>query len=125
MNLRTFSPAGWAIIAAVAAILLFGGWWFVTAPGRAAVKAAKAEVAATFSDARMGSAVEANQIGGQARGEAATSETLSQETAHAIQAAPGAQQRLDPALNRVARERVCLRPAYRERPECKLLQPGS
>lgn len=121
---RALSPARWAIVGVILVCALVACWYVLTEPGRARQRAAAAGAEGELARAFGRSAVEAGQLVDQARDQAARSETLTQETADAIQAAPGAGQRLDPALNRTARERLCLRAAYRDRPEC-LQRPGA
>lgn len=122
---RTLAPWAWVAVAAVVLALVLLAAWFVTEPGRARQRAAEAEVSAKLSDARTRSAGEAIAIQDAASDAAARSEQLSRETADAIRNAPGADQRLDPDLNRAARQRLCLRAAYRERPECVQLARGA
>jgi len=112
------APVGWAVSAACAFVLLFVVWFIATEPGRQRAKALNAEVQSELSGARTkaaGDAIATNEAASKA---AAASENLSRETADEIRKAPGADVRLDPDLNRVARERLCRRDAYRLAPEC-------
>jgi hypothetical protein len=77
-----------------------------------------ARVDSQLSQSRTASAGEAAVIQDKARNEAGASEQLSRDNANVIQAAPGADVRLSPDLNRAALERVCRRAAAARRPEC-------
>jgi len=109
----------YAVLALAALLLLWGAWWaIIIRPADNAKEAATARVEGGFATARTESARDAgNTLDGALKG-AATNEQTARETADAIRQAPGADVRLDPALNRTARERLCLRAAYRDRPEC-------
>jgi len=113
----------WAWIAAGLAltgtIILIG--WFVTEPGRARQRAAEARAARVIAEGQAKAGGDAVIILDGALGDAQHSEDQSRENADAIRKAPGADQRLSPDLNRVARERLCNRPSYRGRPECMQL----
>lgn len=122
---RALSPTGWALAAMLAIAAILAAWWVLTEPGRARHRAAEAELGARLSDARTESARDAVTIQGNAAQAAAESEQLSRESADVIRNTPGADQRLDPRLNRVGRERLCLRAAYRNRPECVQLARGA
>lgn len=120
---RLMSPGSW-IAAGVAVLLIAGfGWWVLTEPGRANQRAADARAEAALGGSRTVSAQQAAVTLDQAHTAAAAAAQLSRESADVIQAAPGADQALDPRLNRTGRQRLCLRDAYRHRPEC-LQQPG-
>lgn len=119
------TPLGWLASALVLAAVVALGWWFVTEPGRQRQRAAEAEVSAKLSDARTKSAADAISIQDGASDAAAASEQLSRESADAIRNAPGADQRLDPGLNRAGRERLCRRAAYRDHPDCVQLSRGA
>ncbi len=75
-----------------------------------------------LSKGQTGAALEsgADAVGtvGDVGARAAETDRLTQENADAIRSAPGADAPVDPALDRVARERLCRRAAYRGRPEC-------
>lgn len=120
---RTLGLAGQIACAVVAlTALALVVWW---AGGGARREAAEARAEAAMSDSRAKSAADAGVILDQAHTASTESETLSRETADAIRNAPGASVRLDPGLNRAARERLCLRAAYRDRPECAVFKSGS
>lgn len=103
--------------------LIFLYWLVFMKPAQDRRAKRSAEVAGALSDSRTQSATDAGVILDGAHADATASEQLSRETEDAIRQAPGADVRLDPALNRTARQRLCERPAYRGRPEC-VQQPG-
>lgn len=121
---RLFSPQRWALVGIIVLVAILAIWWVLTEPGRANQRAAEARADGAFSTGRTSSAVEAGKIAGAAHQAAQASEALSRETADVLRQAPGAAERLDPELNRIARERLCLRAAYREHPICAVQQPG-
>lgn len=127
MNLRrllSFQPfAPWVVIvAAVVALLLVAGIVFHVTNG--AREAAQNKVNAEMSGARAKATAEAGQVVDRAHDFQSGSEALSRENADAIRQAPGADQRLDPALADVARRRMCERASLRRTAECvQLLGP--
>ena len=104
---RLLSPTRWAIVAGIVLITICIIVWVLTEPGRANQRTADARTAGAMSETRAGSAARAVQILDGAHANATNSEALSRENADAILQAPGAGQRLDPELNRTARERLC------------------
>jgi hypothetical protein len=121
---RLFNPAAWAAVIVITLAAALGMGWFVTEPGRANRRAAEAGASSEMSGARAGAAADAGAILDDTHSAETQSEALSRENADAILQAPGADQRLDPELNRTARERLCERAAYRGRPECAVQQHG-
>lgn len=110
----------WACAAGALLVILLAAGWLLTEPGRQKARAVQAEAATELAGARTAAAADAGQTLDRAHAETTASEALSRETADVIRQAPGADQRLDPALNRVGRERLCERPSYRNTRECKL-----
>jgi len=107
------------IASAVAlAVVLLAAWWLLSSNARHKREAAEARAGQAMSEARTESGAQAGVILDRAHERAAASEQLSRETADAIQAAPGADVRLDPGLNRAALERVCKRASAAGLPEC-------
>lgn len=116
MNLLTPLPrVPWkAVLIGLAAIIVFAGAVHVAGgPARRAAAVAKAD--AHVADTRAGTAAGATRILDQAHAAAAASQDLTRETADVIDATPGADQPLDPRLNRAGRERLRLREAYRSK----------
>jgi Flp pilus assembly protein TadB len=120
---RALGLLGWVAVAAVAVLLIAAAWWQAGAGARR--EAAVARTGAALSASRTASAAQATEtIAAGAERDAAT-DRQTQETAHAIDNAPGAHQRLDPALARAGLVGLCQRAAYRGRPEClQLARPG-
>lgn len=128
MNLRRylswqpFTPTVFLIGCAVALVLVVA---IVLGVINGAREAAQTKVDAAMGNARAKSATEAGQTVDRAHDFQTNSETLSRENADAIRQAPGADQRLDPALADVARRRMCERASLRRTPECvQLLGPA-
>lgn len=121
---RTFGAATWwtLAVAGVVAVLLL--WWLLASLETARNAAREAQAGATLAGARGQAGGEAIVIQDGALTAAVQSESLRRESSDVIHQASGADQRLDPDLNRTARERLCLREAYRGRPECALQPAG-
>lgn len=113
--LSLLPPFAWrAVIIALASIVLFAGAVHLAGgPARRAAAGAKAE--AHVAGTRAGTAAGSTRILDQAHAAAAASQDLTRETADVISSTPGADQPLDPHLNRAGRERVRLREAYRSK----------
>ena len=121
---RLLTPAAWVVLIGITLAALLWMGWFVTEPGRANRRAVEAGASSEMSGARAGAAADAGAILDSTHSADTQSEALSRENADAILQTPGAAQRLDPELNRTARERLCERAAYRGRPECAMQQHG-
>lgn len=78
----------------------------------------EAKLAGNQTGAALASGADAVEAVGEVGARAAASDALTKENADAIRSAPGAAVPVDPALDRVARERLCRRAAYRGRDEC-------
>jgi hypothetical protein len=116
---RTLSPEVWIAGAMLSAVLLFGLWWILIAgPAQQRQQIAAAKVSSAFAASRSDAAADAAKATDKAHAAEASTEALSRETSDVIHAAPGADVRLDPALNRTARERLCQRASYRGTPDC-------
>lgn len=121
---RLFNPTIWAVLIFVTVAGLLGAAWFVTEPGRQKARAVEGAVTGALGQARSVSASEAAAVADRARDSADQNETLSRENADAIDRAPGADQRLNSALNDIGRRGLCKRAAYRRSAECvQLLGP--
>lgn len=124
-RLLSFQPfAPWVFLTAVGVALLVVGL-IVFNVLNGAREAAQNKVDATMGAARSKATAEASQIIDRAHNAQTQSEALSRESEDAIRQAPGADQRLDPALNDVARRRLCERPSLRRTEQCvQLLGPA-
>lgn len=116
MNLRTFTPIGWAVIAAITVSAALGILFVLTGPSRHAATQARAQ--ATLSDTRTGSAAAAAETIAAGAAREAAGDKLTLENHDAILAAPGADQRLDPRLNSAGLDGVCRRPSARRTNRC-------
>ncbi|WP_337186685.1 hypothetical protein [Phenylobacterium sp.] len=113
--LRILTPRAWAVLAlAVVVLALFA--WAVSSPARRAAAGAKVEAAAAAARARAAGDAVVVVVDGAARD--SRTDRLTQETSDAIDALPGARQRLDPELNRAGRHGLCQYAAYRQHPDC-------
>lgn len=113
---RTLGLVGWLVVGCVALVIVCAGLWWATGGARRDAAIAKANAA--FSDSKAKSGADAGQTLDKAHQASTDNEALSRENADAIRNAPGADQRLDPSLNRAALERLCRREAYRNEPDC-------
>lgn len=123
---RTFSPTTWLLGLAASVALMLAAWWVVIGgPAHDRKAAAEARASAEYAAGRADAAADAAAIADQAHSAATASETLTRKNADEIHAAPGADQRLDPALNDAGRRGMCRRPSYRATAECvQLLGPA-
>ena len=116
--LTHWRAAVWAALAAAAA-LAFGLWRAQigeTARLRGELAVAQGQSAMAQAQAKASGAASAVVAAGAAR----EGQTLAQHTEnqHDIQAAPGADQALDPGLNDAGRRGLCAYRAYRDDPQC-------
>jgi type VI protein secretion system component VasK len=123
---RALSPTAWLISAAALALILLTLWWLVIGgPAHDRRAAVKANAQATYARSRTDAAADAAGVVDQVHAAALQSADLTRKNADDIHAAPGADQRLDPALNDAGRRGMCQRPSYRRTAECvQLLGPG-
>ena len=115
--LRTLTRTGWAIVAALIAVVLILGMCSYVGMQRRAAQEARG--AAGMAEAGREAARDA--IGVVERSQARSDETdaLTKENRDAILSAPGADQRLDPGLDAAARRAVCLRRSSAHLAECR------
>lgn len=125
MNLRALTPAAWITVACAGAVALAMLAYFLTAPLRAAQEAAKGRAGGIQSQEHTGAVNEAQSVTANAVNSAAASEETSRDNEQAIRAAPGADQAVDPALNRAALERVCRRPSAARTSVCLQFARGA
>lgn len=119
---RSLGLLGWIAVAAVAIVLVGTALYFAGGGARRETAAAKSETALAASRAASGSEATETIAAGAVRDGA--TDQLTQETAHAIDSAPGARAPVDPAVSHAGLVGLCRRAAYRSRPECvQLLGP--
>lgn len=116
--LRSLKPLGrWVVAGAVLALLL-AGFLLVQSWRSTSTAKAEARLATNQTGAAMASGADAVEtIGNQMAGEAAI-DRITRENENAIRTAPGADAPVNPDLDLIARERLCRRAVYRQRPEC-------
>lgn len=125
LQIPALDAVQWALAAVAVAAACFVAWWFITAPARDAVHQAQARSENIQGQAHVASAADAAKVIDQAHATINTIEQTTRENADAIRHAPGADQPLDPGLNRVALERLCHRPTYAHSSQClQLARPA-
>lgn len=121
---RFLTPRGWLIVAVLFLIMVIFGLYLLGERERDAARAVGAKIETSRTGALIESAKEAAAINDAARDAADDNEAKAREAEHAIQNAPGADLRLDPALNRTGRRGLCNSPSYADSPACAVQQPG-
>lgn len=119
MNWPRIAGALAVVLSALAVV--FGAWWLLTEPGRARQRAAQAEASAADARAGQASARDAITVTEAAHAADDRSAALTQENTRAIQAAPGADAPLPPAVAAAGRRALCLRVAAAGDPRCREL----
>ncbi|WP_298699177.1 hypothetical protein [uncultured Brevundimonas sp.] len=121
---RLLSPTGWAVVLAVVCIIALLATCARDARRDAQRAHQAAEIAAGLTEARTQAARDAGLIRDGAEARDAAIDNLNRRNTDAIQSAPGADQRLDPAVTDAGRRALCLRDATRGDPACReLFQP--
>lgn len=114
---RALDPTTWVYLI-IASVILIGGvlWvaWILGAPAREAAQRAQT----TIAEGQAAAGRDAIGINEKARDAAEASKDLDRKNADEIRKAPGADQPLDPDLNRTGNLRVCHRAAYRCSSKC-------
>jgi len=115
--IRSLTPFGKLLLLGALAIALVWGFVFVRdlMVGSAKVEA---KLGRNQTEAALQSGTDAvGTIGAQGAAEEVT-DRITRENDNAIRSAPGADTPVPAAVDSVARERLCRRAVYRERPEC-------
>lgn len=109
----------WAsAVVAIVMIAIFAWWLFIGLPAQEARERAMLRVD-HITDQEQGKATNAAQaITAEATNTAAQNEELTVEHSQTIHAAPGADARVDPAVDRALHDSLCQRAAYRHTPYC-------
>lgn len=113
---RLFSPTRWAVMGVVLLVLIFGGYWLLTEPGRQRQKAAEARAASEFSQARTGAAKDAVAIVVEQGAREDQIDSNVMEAERELRQAPEGDR------NRIALRRLCLSDAARNDPACRTMQ---
>lgn len=108
----------WFAAAVAVLMVIIFAWWLITSPAREARLRAEHRVDDVTQQEQAKATNAAVAIAESATNTAAHNEELSREHERTIQAAPGADQRVDPAVNRALHDSLCQRAAYRNTPYC-------
>lgn len=122
--LRSLAPLGRWVLGIGLALFLVAVIGGVRSCQSAQTAKVEARLGKNQTGAALASGADAVETIGDQQGREAAADQLTRENADAIRNAPGADAPVDPALDAVARERLCRRAAYRVRPEC-LQQPAA
>jgi hypothetical protein len=122
--LRSFTPLAIKVIVVLAVLLLAAGFVSLKSCQSAQVAKTEGRLGRNQSTAALESGADAvgtvsNQIGREA-----AIDQMTKENFDAIRSAPGADAPVPPAVDAVARERLCRRAVYRVRPECLQYAPA-
>ena len=118
LQIPALDAVQWALAALAVLVVCIAAWWLITSPAREAQEAAKGRATTIQSAANSASGRDAANITDRAHNTASTIENTTRDNADAIRNAPGANQPLNPDLNRVALERLCKRPSYARTEQC-------
>lgn len=106
------NPKGWAVLAAILAVIVLAGWWVWTDRARNAERAAKAEAANTFAGGRA-------KAGADAVGVVTGNADRAAEIDNRVEASEDAIRNAAPAdRDAAALRELCRSKSARLRPEC-------
>lgn len=115
---RALTPLGrWVALAALVLIAL-AVWWIVASWQGGRTAKVEARLSRNQADAALASGADAVATIGRQGGREAAIDAITRENDHAIRSAPGADTPVSAELDALARQRLCRRTVYRERPEC-------
>lgn len=122
--LRFFDPRGWAAVAGALIVMVLILMVASRCTHDARRDAREARGAQAIAEAARDAAGDANAIRDRSDARSQAIDNQTEENRDAILNAPGADQRIDPALNAAFRRSVCMRHASADLPECRaMLQP--
>lgn len=122
--IRSLTPLVRWIIFGLLAVLLIGVAALVQSWRSSSTAKTEANLSRNQIEAALESGADAvGTIGKQSAAEDAT-DTITRENENAIRSAPGADTPVPAAVDAVARERLCRRAAYSQRPECLQYAPA-
>lgn len=122
--IRALTPLGRALIAGLVLVLLLGSIFTLQTCQSARTAKTEAQLNRNQTEAALASGADAvGTIGDQTGREAAINATT-KENSDAIRSAAGADTPVPAAVDAVARERLCRRAVYRQRPECLQYAPA-
>jgi hypothetical protein len=116
--LRSLTPLGRWIGTAVLLALVLGGLLFLQTCQSARTAKTEARLNRNQTEAALASGADAVGTIGDQTGREAAIDAITKENSDAIRSAPGADTPVPAAVDAVARERLCRRAVYRQRPEC-------
>lgn len=118
-----FGMARWIWIIAALALAVLAVWWVVATLTDSSTAKTEARLSENQTEAALANGTDAVQSVGRTTEYERRVDIITRETERVIREAPGADAPIDPDLQRLAIERLCLRTAYREHPECLLDAP--
>jgi hypothetical protein len=122
---RSLTPLGVRVIIGIvsAIVIALAAWWlFATLAGGKTAKT-EAKLNENLAEAAIESGQDAVETVGRTIEYERHIDYITKENERAFRQAPGASAQIDPNLHRLALDRLCQRPAYREHPDC--LQPAA
>ena len=115
--------ARWVWIAVALGLTVLVAWWLVATLTSGSTARTQARLGKNQTEAALASGTDAVQSVGRTVEYERRVDVITRETERVIREAPGADAPIDPDLQRLAIERLCLRTAYREHPDCLLDAP--
>jgi ABC-type Na+ efflux pump permease subunit len=122
--IQSLTPLGLRVIGVLVLALVILGLFTIRSCQQQSVADTKTELSQNQTEAAIASGVDAVDVVGEQSGREATIDRQTKENTDAIRNAPGADTPVPPTVAAVARERLCQRATYRERPECLQYAPA-
>jgi hypothetical protein len=116
--LRSLTPQAIRVIVGPAIALMIAGFFALQSCQTASTAKTESRLSKGQTGAAIASGADAVETVGDVGARAAESDRLTKENSDAIRSAPGAAVAVDPALDALARKRLCQRPAYRGSEQC-------
>jgi len=116
--------ARWIWIAAAFGLTVLVAWWLVATLTSGSTARTQARLSKNQTEAALASGTDAVQSVGRTVEYERRVDVITRETERVIHEAPGADAPIDPDLHRLGIERLCLRRAYRQHPDCVLDTPA-
>lgn len=113
-----FGMARWIWVTTALVLITLAVWWVVAALTDSSTAKTEARLNQNQTEAALANGTDAVQSVGRTTEYERRVDIITRETERVIREAPGADAPIDPDLQRLAIERLCLRTAYREHPEC-------
>jgi hypothetical protein len=122
--IRSFTPLGRWVIGGLLAAVVVAGILLLQTCQEAREADTKAELASNQTEAALANGRDAVETSSNVRTRVDAIDMLTKENTDAIRSAEGAGTPVPAAVDAVARERLCRRSAYRQRPECLQYAPA-